>query len=252
MITYSGFEDLKSEDFYSSSEDSIDIIIPGKEEKKKKKDKHEESMLRIKDLDLDFTTNKGTRLMLLGPSGSGKTNLLRCICKRYASDLDFIFMFNPSEHEEPWLPKVCRFNKVCIERIKQIWRYAKETKYRYKILIIIDDGASGKNILRSDFFQDFITRCRHKNVHIIVSIQYIKVFPPCFRDNIQRYFICAANNNTVKALYELSLGGINFYTFSDHINEAKHGKVALLDCRPGHNQLNYLSVPICEKFKIKL
>lgn len=221
--------------------------------KSRKKKKHT-STIPIEDVEIMIPD----RIMILGMSGSGKTNLLKCLVKQNAHNYDLIFLFSPNEHEEAWLPRECRYHKICMKRIEQIWAWAKTENSsrsddnKYNILVILDDAAEGKALVRGDFFQDFITRCRHDNVSVIVCIQYLKIFPPCFRGNIQKYFICSANNESINALHGLCQS-VRFYPFEDHLKGIEEGKVALLNFTPNNgNELSYVEVPLCENYKIKL
>lgn len=218
---------------------------------RRKKGKIKEVYLTLDDLSNPNLLEFPTRLTVLGPSQSGKTNVIRCLVKQLAHKFDFIFMFSPNEHEEGWLPRECRHNEIDFIKIKRIWTFARKHNGKYSILIIIDDPM-GANFHNSKFLDKFITTSRHQNISLIIGMQYINAVPPCFRHNMKQYIICNANEETCNALKGLSTSIINKWDFNNFISRAKKGRVVYLDFVPGNNQMNFLEIPLCKNFKIKI
>jgi hypothetical protein len=136
--------------------------------------------------------NRGSLLLLLGSQNSGKTTIVNnlLLSKNFWGGKDNafdggVFIFNPSVE----LDDSCRFLREhfeCYTEYKD--EYLEEIKNRQKqfpkdkmpkICIVADDSSG---LLTNKFFH-FLTRFRHFNATVILSIQAFKSLAPIARAN---------------------------------------------------------------------
>jgi hypothetical protein len=190
------------------------------------------------------------RILILGPSESGKTNTLKHIVKNNGHNFSYIMFFGKNENEETWLPQKRRKKKVSKKLLQSLWDKHKKNP-RLKSLFIFDD------ILQEDFHRDpwwasFISTCRHQNMSLIFSIQYLKSVPPVIRDNCNKILIIHANNRTTSALFELCGGSRNIWEFKAFIQDhVTFGQFVLLDTAPhATKELTVWRADKCPQFRV--
>ena len=135
--------------------------------------------------------NRGSLILLLGSQNSGKTTIINnCLLSKHfwggkESAFDNVYIFSPSID----LDDSCRFLREqfeCYTEYKD--EYLEEIKNRQKMypkdkmpkIMIVADDSSG--LLSRKFFH-FLTRFRHFNANIILSIQNFKSLMPIARSN---------------------------------------------------------------------
>ena len=149
------------------------------------------------------------RCLFVAPTGSGKSvvivNLL--IRKRYLRNFyDKILFFSPNvnyeeEHIEIKLKnkktdilfeekfKENKFKKV-IETLMAEQKELKDNKKPMKkILIILDDFASDKKVMKSKTLKDLFFAGRKYGISVWITTQYYKIVPPDIRTNAEHLII---------------------------------------------------------------
>tara|TARA_A100001201_G_scaffold130078_2_gene115701 strand:+ start:2096 stop:2911 length:816 start_codon:yes stop_codon:yes gene_type:complete len=137
--------------------------------------------------------NRGSITLLVGSQNSGKTTIINnlLLSKHFwggkHSAFDNVYIFSPSID----LDDSCRFlreNFECYTEYKaEYLEDIKKTqasipkKDRPKIMIVVDDGSG--LIDRNSTFNHYLTRFRHFNSNIILSIQNFKSLSPIARSN---------------------------------------------------------------------
>lgn len=135
--------------------------------------------------------NRGSLILLIGSQNSGKTTIINnmLLSKHFwggkESAFDNVYIFSPSIE----LDDSCRFLREhfeCYTEYKD--EYLEEIKNRQKqypkekmpkIMIVADDSSG---LLSRKFFH-FLTRFRHFNANVILSIQNFKSLMPIARSN---------------------------------------------------------------------
>tara|TARA_R110002012_G_scaffold316436_1_gene531397 strand:+ start:19364 stop:20188 length:825 start_codon:yes stop_codon:yes gene_type:complete len=135
--------------------------------------------------------NRGSLMLLIGSQNSGKTTIINnlLLSKHFwggkESAFDAVYIFSPSID----LDDSCRFLREhfeCYTEYKD--EYLEEIKNRQKLydkdkmpkIMIVADDSSG--LLSRKFFH-FLTRFRHYNANVILSIQNFKSLMPIARSN---------------------------------------------------------------------
>jgi len=138
--------------------------------------------------------NRGSLILLVGSQNSGKTTIINnmLISKHFWGGKESafdggVFIFSPSLD----LDDSCRFlreqfecyteykNEYLEEIMKRQKEYPKDEMP--KIMIVIDDSSG--LIDRNSKINHFLTRFRHYNANIILSIQNFKSLSPIARSN---------------------------------------------------------------------
>jgi polynucleotide 5'-kinase involved in rRNA processing len=137
--------------------------------------------------------NRGSILLLIGSQNSGKTTIINNLLLSKSfwggknSAFDNVYIFCPSVELDDGY-RFLRENFECyseykaeyLENIKKT-QMLFDKKDRPKIMIVIDDGSG--LIDRNSTFNHYLTRFRHYNSNIILSIQNFKSLSPIARSN---------------------------------------------------------------------
>ena len=200
--------------------------------------------------------------MLLGQTESGKSNILKALIHykvMVSKEYDYVVLWgsNADRGDYEYIPKELRYRHCHIPTIKQWWRYqedqmklAKETGVKPKKCLHVFDDVAGVNFhsKKQDdegmkFWDDYMSRCRHDNIHLIISIQFINSIPPFMRTNVKTIILTSANRETTDAIFPLTKA-IGKPTFDDFIDSTDYGKAALIDVNHGAKlRFAYLKTP---------
>lgn len=181
------------------------------------------------------------RTLFVAPTGSGKSvvivNLLTR--KRYLRNFfNKIIFYSPNvnyeeEHleiklknlktdiqfEEQFKPKEF---KTTIDDIMNKQKQLKDDKKPMKrILIIIDDFASDKKVMKSKILKDLFFAGRKYNISVWITTQYYKIVPPDIRTNAEHLIIFAEQPTTEleKITEEISIGSFTKKKLKDIFND---------------------------------
>lgn len=123
-------------------------------------------------------------MIILGPSGSGKTYLLNELYKRSGHSAEDTYYISPTFHnQKPEVQHTFRNANI----ITTGWAEANYDTVENDKLLIFDDIGSGLKSNAS--FERLIINKRHRNLTVIMMIQYIKFVGPTIRDNWE-YLFC--------------------------------------------------------------
>ena len=157
-------------------------------------------------------------LMLYGPTMSGKTTILKEILRR--SDFDLVIAFGSNVNElginsdgTELIPIRQRFKRIS----KKLLQILRKTDKNQSKCVVFDDIMG--ETFDDDFWRSYISECRHDNISIIVSMQYITAIPPVFRANIHQIFITDCDRGTARKLSDLTSltpNEISQYEFKDY------------------------------------
>ena len=191
-----------------------------------------------------------SRIILVAPSESGKTNLLKHLVYQNRDEFDHIWFFGKNQDEETWLPRNRRMKDVSQKAIQKIWDFQKKNKH-LRCLICLDDCLAED--FSSMFWKDFLSSCRHQNISVVFSIQYLKSCPPALRENVRDVFILHANNRTTAALYELNCSDISKREFQSYVSShCSFGQVVHMNCSPhAKHPLQTFSVGKARNFRLQ-
>lgn len=171
------------------------------------------------------------RCLFIAPTGSGKSvvivNLLSR--KRYLRNFyDLILFYSPNvnyeeEHKEIIVKnpdtevkfeekfKEKEFGAMVNKLINEQKELKDKKKPMKKILIIIDDFASDKKVMKSKTLKDLFFAGRKYNISVWITSQYYKIVPPDIRTNAEHLIIFSKQPSTElkKIAEEISIGKFN-------------------------------------------
>ncbi len=139
-------------------------------------------------------------MLIIGPTKSGKSNILQNLIKKYKDDFYMIVKFGHDSCLVKDHKKFITNTTINIDLLKNILK-KKDDK---NVLIIFDDVMG--QFLKTDntFWEDFSSRCRHKNISVIYSIQYLKTITPAMRSNVLYILMTDINNNDYNELKKIT------------------------------------------------
>ena len=186
------------------------------------------------------------RYIITGQSESGKSTCIRWLIMQLCTKFPVanIWWFGKNAHEEIWLPEKYRLPRISKTRIDNIRKLQKKFALRYHQIIVLDD-IIGEDFHGKDkiWYSDFIATSRHELITVICGIQYLKALNPCFRDNIQKYIVCDANNTTLDLLYTFCTNkNMNKRQWFQSFNFIK-GKPVCISTVSGTKNLTRITVP---------
>ena len=135
------------------------------------------------------------RIMILGPSGTGKTVVVTNMLLKgwlnydnlfiYAKSLDqpiYRTIYDYAEELELLDNGIYMYDNIDEDMVKQ-----DDLKASERNIIVIDDFFADKSKIL--MLEDFIFRCRHKNVTFIFIGQYYMKIPKSFRPNSSHWIV---------------------------------------------------------------
>jgi hypothetical protein len=191
------------------------------------------------------------RMLMVGPSQTGKSSLIRTIIKLYQATgkICAVYWYGANALKEK-LPRARMRTYIDKDQLtalrgamKKIMKRTTQTGSAERYAIVVLDDILSESF-DDAWWSDFISTCRHDNIILLIGLQYIKKVPPVIRENINRLWLTRSNNQTLKALYELSCEGSNFYEWCNKVTSGMGiGKPCLLDFRIEHEEINFYKVP---------
>lgn len=178
-------------------------------------------LIAIDDIEFDFPQH----ILIYGPTMSGKSTLITKIIDLNHTKFNAIFAFGSMVDKlNCKIPREFRFKSVNLEIIQALWDNQKNLatkatqnkrpelhdsliKRKVPNIALVLDDIMGVNFSRSsegDFWKSFITSCRHVNISLIISIQYITGISTTMRSQIHNWFITDLDNNTLKFIQDYS------------------------------------------------
>jgi len=141
------------------------------------------------------------RILLIGRSGSGKSVALRDILSYLADRTDLCLLFSPTTESLDEFRKVAPpscvhqggLNLELVQSALQLNRENAANKKGREILIVADDVAFDKQLLRSPVLRDIAMNGRPNKVGFAMTLQYCMDIGPDLRTQFQ-YIICCADN----------------------------------------------------------
>lgn len=247
--TESMVEDEAESDFEDEEEQEEQEEEEEEEEPKVQKPKPKVTKQKVQH---GFNFEAPTRILTLGPCFSGKTTAIRHMIKYFKStgEIAGIWWFGSSAHDETWLPKQYRYEKVSKTKIEAIRNMQKKPQFKNYYQIIVLDDILDTNFHSDKWWAHFISTCRHQNIILLIGLQYLKAMPPVFRDNVQSYVVCSANNGTTDALYNLSRNPSK-HDFRQHFSELVKGKPIIFSTVPGSKEITQIELGPLEPKNMK-
>ena len=83
----------------------------------------------------------------------------------------------------------------------------KPQKERKNVLLILDDCVSDHNFHQRPTLRKIFIRCRHINIGIIITFQYLHLIPPVARVNLDFLFCGQMNKQSVDLLMNEFISG---------------------------------------------
>jgi nucleoside-triphosphatase THEP1 len=187
--------------------------------------------------------------LLIAKTGSGKTTLIANICAYLTAkrSIGGILLFSQTgkfNGDYAFLHPSLKFRKLDMNLISMI-QATRERKIQNgespsNLLIILDD-VIGDAELRSEKFNQLISRARHTNLYILVSIQSVTSVRPFLRDNANVVSITKIDNlsrlhqyhdlcgfGTVKEFQNYMTKSVGIYEF--HVANRKCPSKKISDC----------------------
>lgn len=147
--------------------------------------------------------DKNFSIILNAKSKSGKSTFIKHVYNDYLKpNYDLVFLFTDNEVNSlyDFLEETNIYNNHHYEIIKTLFYIQKETKNKYRILIIFDDYVAKPNLKNCKMIINLFTRGRNSNFTTIYSTQYINLINKACRMNTNYSFILNAtqpSNNHV-------------------------------------------------------
>lgn len=148
-----------------------------------------------------ITRNNGSITLLIGPTSSGKTSVINWLLLNSnawggkKSAFENVYIFSPSVECDD----SCRFLREYFEcyteykdeYLKAILNKQEEfpKKDRPKGMIIIDDSVGNNAMKRGGTLQAFLSRYRHWNMNVIISVQSFRALSTIARANATNILI---------------------------------------------------------------
>lgn len=188
--------------------------------------------------------NLPDRIVVVGGSMSGKTTVIRNLVQimKKKNRVGAVWWLGKNSSEETWLPEQFRRNNISKKLLTSIQESQKKPVMNGIHQIVILDDVLEEQFHRDKWWDGFISSCRHQLITLIFGIQYLKSISPCIRNNVQRFIVTHANNETLDSLNKLS-SVPNRQDWRNTFTKIKIGQPVVMDCRPGKNELVLLSVP---------
>lgn len=147
--------------------------------------------------------DKNFSIILNAKSKSGKSTFIKHLYNNYLKPhYDMVFLFTDNEVNSlyDFLEDKNIYNNHHYSIIKTLFYIQKNTKNKYKILIIFDDYVAKSNLKNCKMIINLFTRGRNSNFSTIYSTQYINLINKACRLNTNYSFILNAtqpSNNHV-------------------------------------------------------
>lgn len=181
--------------------------------------------------------DKPFRLLINGRSGTGKTTLIKQIVKETENRFAYVLLIGANSKKETWVPKENRVIGLSEEYLSR-W-YDKQKISKTPCLLIFDDILDQD--FKSPFWRGFVSTCRHYNVSLIFSIQYLKgTLPPALRENCNSIVCTFAPNQAVDNLYALTTK-VSKEDFKKYCGEIKLGKYLMISME-GQGELKWITI----------
>lgn len=161
---------------------------------------------------MEFFERPGS-ILIVAKSASGKTTLISNICAHLKQKklIHGILIFSSTAKFNDDYPFVDKEKYVFKDLDMKLLTYIMATREKKKreggqvknLLCILDDVVGDKEI-RSKDFEALISKARHFNMYIIISVQHINVIPPIVRQNANSVAVTKIDNKiALKYMYEL-------------------------------------------------
>jgi hypothetical protein len=124
---------------------------------------------------------------------AGKSYLLAHLYPQWVKIFDLIVTFSYSAHNTTYdFVTDVKFNDYEPQMIKDLFIFQRETKNKFRILVIFDDLVSSK-VKYDDAIMQCYTRGRNSNISVVVSTQIFKLLNKNNRGNTDYMFIGKTN-----------------------------------------------------------
>lgn len=179
--------------------------------------------------------------LICGRGGTGKTHLLKYVVGSMKGQFDVAFGFCPTRFAGnlDFIPRERCFPEFSPKKVQDILKFqaeAVEKKTAGHVLLVFDDVLGEATMkLYGSLFLTLATTCRHYQITVIITTQYIHKVPPALRENSRYVFITSVDNpRTMKMLYdEFGINGITRKEFDYFCEQFTKGFSALLINRGG-------------------
>lgn len=138
-------------------------------------------------------------ILLIGKRGTGKSVLLEELLWAMRDKVDFSLCFTPTQDSrdmfERHMPSSWIHSDFDGARIEQLCAFqrSKPTDKKRNVLLVLDDMAADKRVVRSTGMRDIFFNGRHEHITYISSQQYCLDMPPDLRTNVD-YVFCLKDN----------------------------------------------------------
>lgn len=134
--------------------------------------------------------------MMFASPRSGKSYMCRFLiielCKMGVFSSILVCSNNIFNGDYDFLPKHClksEFKETYIQQLVDYQSYLKERQINNVHACLILDDVLGSRDLNSNFMRNFITRFRHLNITVFITVQHCKAIPQIYRSCCSQSFI---------------------------------------------------------------
>lgn len=152
--------------------------------------------------------------LFIGARGTGKSKCIRSVIYDMKKKLDAVFLISPTkETQDEFAEFTARcfiFEKVSVDIISKISLMGQQLMEQGRdrnFLVVIDDCAYDKSLVKNQAFILELFNGRHHNVALFYSSQYMMFVPPFMRDNVDYIFVgYDMNKKNKNKLFEAFFG----------------------------------------------